>query len=123
MEQKVCFDSDVIIDHINQKGISRLETFLEKGTNLFVSSVSIFELGLRTTNREKAESFLRLFKVVDFDEPSAMIAARITRELDKKGTPLEFRDVFIAATCISNNCTLVTNNKRDFERIKDLRMA
>ncbi len=122
MEQKVCLDTDVIIDYINQKGPRRVEPLLDKNAEIYVSTVSVFELGLRTTNRERAESFLRLVKILDFDYASALTASTISRELTKKGTPLDFRDVFIAASCMANQYVLVTNNKRDFERIDGLRI-
>ena len=33
---------------------------------------------------------------------------------------IEFRDIFIAATCIENNLPIVTLNKKHFERIAGL---
>jgi len=42
--------------------------------------------------------------------------------LRKKGELIENMDIFIAATAMSHDLVLVTNNKRDFERIKGLKL-
>ena len=48
--------------------------------------------------------------------------ASVRAILRKKGELIENMDIFIAATAMSHDLILVTNNKRDFERIKGLKL-
>lgn len=69
---------------------------------------------------EKNEEIFKLLEwlnIFDLDEKSAKIAADILLALKKGGTPVEIRDMFIAAICIKNDLELLTYDKH-FERIK-----
>jgi len=46
----------------------------------------------------------------------------IKSNLERKGNIIEDMDILIAATALSHNLILVTNNVKHFEKIKDLRM-
>jgi tRNA(fMet)-specific endonuclease VapC len=41
-------------------------------------------------------------------------------ELERKGTPIRALDTMIAAHALSQQCTLVTNNTREFARVPGL---
>ena len=49
-------------------------------------------------------------------------AIEIYVELITNGTPRQDADIFIAAFCIVNDYTLITNNTRHYDIIKDLKM-
>ena len=53
------------------------------------------------------------------------LATYIKADLIEKGTPIGDKDadIFIAAYCIVNDYTLVTDNVSDFSRITDLRVV
>ena len=48
--------------------------------------------------------------------------ARLRVRLEQQGTPLDDFDLLIAATALQEDLTLVTANKRHFERIEGLRL-
>ena len=82
--------------------------------------------------RKKATTQLRDFEElyknslvkINMGEKEFIKAAEIRADLEEKGTPIgKDADVFIAAYCIVNNYTLVTNNSSDFERINGLRFV
>lgn len=77
---------------------------------------------MRKTNIEKVESFLYDINILDFDTICAKTASNIYKELEKSGLGLEFRDVFIGAIAISNDCILATLNKKHFSKIKGLKL-
>lgn len=120
MEQKVCLDTDVCIEIVNESpnGKEIINNVLNK--EIFVSSITVFELYLRETNLDKINDLLVDFDILPFDENVARIASDISKSLKKSGLLIEFRDIFIAATCIGNKCSLLTLNKKHFERIKGL---
>ena len=67
--------------------------------HFFASLTTIFGL-----NIEIAESF-----------------GKIRKDLKVQGKIIEDLDIFIAATCIVHDLTLVTYNKEHFSRVKDLK--
>ena len=48
------------------------------------------------------------------------ISGDIYANLRKKGTPVDDIDILIAGIAIANDLVLVTNNRRDFEKIEGL---
>ena len=75
------------------------------------------------TNPEKEKDIDTLtdgLNILPFDNEIALKAARIYHDLRKKNQLIEFRDIFIAATCLVNELPLATLNKKHFERIEGL---
>ena len=64
--------------------------------------------------------FLTGFEVLDFDSYAAVEYGKICADLYKKGTPIGTMDMLIGAHAKSAGLTLVTNNIREFSRIKGL---
>lgn len=61
--------------------------------------------------------------VLPFDENVAQQAAIIYQKLRQSSKLIDFRDIFIAATCILNNTPLKTANRKHFDRIEGLQLA
>ena len=68
------------------------------------------------------ENFIAPLTVVDFTLDAAKKAAKIRNNLQKPGTPIGAYDIQIAAIALSLNMTLLTNNTREFERVKGLKL-
>lgn len=93
-----------------------------------ITSLSVAELHYgveKSASREKnaraLEALLLPLEIVPFDEAAAQIYGRIRATLEKKGTPVGSMDMLIAAVALARNCTLITHNLREFERINGLR--
>ncbi len=63
-----------------------------------------------------------LFPVIDIDRSIMDVFGEIKSNLERKGNIIEDMDILIAATALSHNFILVTNNVKNFEKIKDLRI-
>jgi tRNA(fMet)-specific endonuclease VapC len=63
-----------------------------------------------------------LFPIINIDRSIMDIFGEIKSKLEKTGSRIEDMDLFIAATALSYNLTLVTNNTKHFENIDDLRL-
>ena len=61
------------------------------------------------------ETFVANATILELDEPVVVETIKIRRYNN-----IKLPDAIIAATCIVNNCCLVTNNRRDFEKIEGL---
>ena len=97
--------------------------------DILISTVTIAELryGVANSakpeqNREKFGNFIERFEIVDFDDAAAAAYGYIRAGLKSAGTPIGPLDTLIAAHAISLECTLVTNNVREFERVPDLKI-
>jgi tRNA(fMet)-specific endonuclease VapC len=64
--------------------------------------------------------FLRYLEVLDFPDAAAVHYAKIRADLKTLGTMIGANDLFIAAHARSLGLTLVTNNTREFGRVRDL---
>jgi toxin FitB len=97
--------------------------------DLLISTLSLAEIqrGILQLNegrkkRELEQWFLgstgpqALFKnrVLSFDEPAALLWARLMAEGTANGRPRSALDMIIAATAGANACILVTDNEKDF---------
>jgi len=92
-----------------------------------ISSVTVAEMmyGVaksqhKDKNKSALESFLAPLEIVDFDFKAAQHYGTVRAYLEKMGTPIGAYDLMIAAHALSLGLVLVTNNKREFQRIPDL---
>lgn len=60
---------------------------------------------------------------VPFDHEAAQESARIRIDLEARGAVIGPIDLLIAGTALSRGATLVTNNTKEFSRVKGLRLA
>jgi tRNA(fMet)-specific endonuclease VapC len=63
---------------------------------------------------------LDVIGVLPFEPPADAVYAVIRAGLEKAGRLIAANDLLIAAHTVSLGCTLVTDNERDFGRIKGL---
>jgi len=117
-------DTGVFIEHLrsaNKQGTIFYK--LPQNTSYSISAVTLFELysGAITPAKEKDVLILiQNLSVLPFDNAVATMAATIYRKLKSENKLIEFRDIFIAATCLVHNKPLVTLNIKHFSRIKEL---
>ncbi|MBL4941916.1 MAG: type II toxin-antitoxin system VapC family toxin [Colwellia sp.] len=60
--------------------------------------------------------------ILPWDVTAVDCSAKIKKELADKGMPISANDTAIAGHAISQNCILVTNNTREFKRVKGLQL-
>jgi tRNA(fMet)-specific endonuclease VapC len=59
---------------------------------------------------------------LSYGDEAAQYYGHLRAHLEKQGTPIGSLDMLIAAHALSINCTLVTNNEKEFIRIPDLKV-
>lgn len=74
----------------------------------------------REEEHDKVSHFVSSLRILSFDSTSSRIAASLNADLLNQGTPISITDVFIAATGLAHQLTVVTNNTKDLRRIKNL---
>jgi tRNA(fMet)-specific endonuclease VapC len=70
----------------------------------------------------KVGDLLERLKVMAFEPPADRIYADIRVQLERSGKPIGANDMLIAAQALALDCTLVTDNGREFSRIKKLKI-
>jgi tRNA(fMet)-specific endonuclease VapC len=74
----------------------------------------------RQQDEAALSAFLRYVEILDFPDEACLHYAKIRADLKKLGKMIGANDLFIAAHARSLGITLVTNNTREFERVKNL---
>ena len=99
---------------------------------LAVSSVTRYELrfgAMRCAEKHRERELAKVHRLIEtlheiaFDAEAADRAAGIRTELGNAGTPIGPMDLQIAATAMANDLILATGNRKEFERVKGLRLA
>jgi tRNA(fMet)-specific endonuclease VapC len=73
-------------------------------------------------NHARIDLFVHELRCLDFDLGAAAAYGRIRSELERGGRPIGPNDMLIAAQALSRDLILVTDNLREFSRIKGLRL-
>lgn len=117
-------DTNVIIRFL--KGQTELFSLFDEMENLYVSSISVGELMYGAELSQKKDynsigyySFCEQMKVLNIDMEIAKTYGKIKSVLKSKGRPIPENDIWIAATALTANLSLVTADS-DFENIPDL---
>jgi tRNA(fMet)-specific endonuclease VapC len=104
------------------------ETILEhRPSELCVSAITVAELRFGAERRKSArlqtliDTFVTNVAVMPFDEKCSTAFGRIASDLAERGSPIGDFDVLIAAHSIILDLTLVTNNVKQFKRVRGLR--
>ena len=93
------------------------------GTSIVVAAELRYGVRKRGSVRLSAQldAILDVLEIYPFESPADAIYGDIRVQLEKKkGTPIGGNDLLIAAHTLALNCTLVTNNQREFSRIEGL---
>ena len=123
-------DTDICIYTIKRKPVTVLKRFelLQPGTVL-MSAVTFAELmsGAKKStyvddNIRRLEALSEIIEVVPFDKKAATAYGDIRSDLEKRGMIIGGNDLFIAAHAFSRDLTLVTNNIKEFSRVRGLRI-
>ena len=129
--KKIFVDSDYLIDYLRRQAYTKplMEKIQSRQAEASISVVTAFELyvGALLSNNpskrfEDVETLLSWFKIVDINKEIMLIAAKINVDLRKKGLMIGIQDVLIAASSISANTSLITNNTKHFQKIEGLKL-
>lgn len=66
--------------------------------------------------------FCAFFEVVSFDDEAAAAYGDVRAKLERAGSVIGPMDMLIAAHAMSLDATVVTNNEREFRRVRGLRV-
>ena len=123
-------DTNICIYLIKKRPLTVHERFRQYSPkDVAISTITLFELqyGIeksqyRQHSKDALAKFLLPLNLIDLNSSSAVEAAIIRAQLEKKGMPIGPYDLLIAGLARSLDMTLVTNNTKEFERIDGLHL-
>jgi tRNA(fMet)-specific endonuclease VapC len=123
-------DTDVCIALIKRQPpelIGRLKK--HKPGDIAISSITLAELHFGVSkstqpdkNRAALDQFLLPLEILPFDDGAAERYGPVRAALEAAGTPIGPLDTLIASHALSVNAAVVTNNVREFSRVRGLRV-
>lgn len=127
---KFLIDTNICIYIMNNHPPEVVQKFKSIGVGkVGISSVTVSELHYGACksrhikkNMQRLEEFLRPFAILPYDENASKYYGIIRSQLEKQGNIIGPLDLLIAAHALSNNLILITNNEKEFRRIKSLKV-
>ena len=126
---QIVVDSDVASYIFNWHSLAQRYSDALRGSELILSFMSVAELrmgaisaGWGNRRRLLLERFIQGFELVYADNTLCTVWARIRADARAAGRALSPQDAWIAATALALDAPLATNNRRDFEHVRKLRM-
>ena len=121
-------DTNICIFLKNKKSPNVLQKIKEnKHLGIYISSITVAELQFGVYNSKYMErnrialiKFLTPFSVLNFDDRDAEEFGKIRASLKNEGKIIGAYDMLIAAQALAKNLILVTDNTKEFCRIKTL---
>ena len=123
-------DTDICIYIIKKKPEQVLKKLAKlASTDIAISTVTLSELIYgaeksqhKEKNLEALTGFLVPIDILPWDDSAAKKAGEIRAVLEKSGKVIGPYDLQIAGQALSLNLTLVTNNEKEFSRVKGLKI-
>jgi len=129
MTIRYLIDTDWAIHYLNQhQGIvQRLHVLLDDGLGLSIISLAELYEGVYYSrdpegDEQELNDFLRGLTILGIDEAICKIFGKERGRLRAVGRIIGDFDLLIGATALHHDLTLLTNNRRHFERIEGLRI-
>lgn len=126
---KFMLDTNICIFTIKNKPSHVREHFIRQHGSMCISTVTLAELfyGVEKSanpsrNLLEVEGFAARLEVLDFDGHAAAHTGQIRAELARTGMPIGPYDQMIAGHARSRGLIIVTNNRREFDRVSGLRV-
>ena len=124
---KYLLDTNIVIYTMKNRPEAVRKQFKKHEGQMAISSVTLGELVFGAENSqhvdrnlEDIEEFAARLEVLTFDNKAAYHFGQIRSELYKSGRPIGPYDMMIAGHARSAGLVLVTNNMKEFKRVKGL---
>ncbi|OWV99857.1 tRNA(fMet)-specific endonuclease VapC [Rhizobium sp. R693] len=126
---KYMLDTNICIFTVKNRPQQVREAFNRHHGQLCISSISLMELiygaersAMPERNLSVVEGFSARLEVLSYDQMAASHTGQLRAELARHGTPIGPYDQLIAGHARSRGLILVTNNRREFDRVPGLRV-
>lgn len=127
---KFLIDTNICIYIMNNHPAEVVQKFRNVGVgNIGISSITVSELQYGVfkskrikENTRRLEEFLSPFEILLYGEDESKYYGKLRNQLEQQGNTIGPLDLSIAAHALSNKLILVTNNEKEFSRVKSLKV-
>lgn len=126
---KYMLDTNIVIYVIKRRPMEVLEVFNQHTGQMCISSITLAELfhGVEKSSRpehnwRQVEDFASRLDILEYGYKAAAHYGDIRADLEREGNTIGVNDLHISGHARSEGLTLVSNNLREFDRVKGLRM-
>jgi tRNA(fMet)-specific endonuclease VapC len=120
-------DTNICIYLMRRRAPELTDRFEARADRIFIFSITLAELNfgvMRSPQRAREEArmaeLLARVDVLPFDALAAAQYGLVRADLEQRGQPIGPLDTLIAAHALAEGMTLVTNNRREFDRVAAL---
>ncbi len=118
-----CIDTNIAIEFLRgNKDIIEKINYKQKNNSIFITPITLCELykGIFLSSKRDyelpiLEGFIDSLEILDMNKESCKEFGKEFALLQKTGKTTEELDLMIAAIAKTNNCIIVTRNKKHFE--------
>lgn len=111
-------DTTFIIDVLNDQRnrLKVLKDLIAQQHELACCAINVAEVyaGMRVPETQKTEALLRNLEFVPISWEASRLAGHLRQEWSRKGKTFLLADMIIAAVCLTEALTLITDNRKDF---------
>ena len=123
-------DTDTCIYFLNRTSEGIINRFKQLSpSQIRLPSITVAELfygakksSSKSRNLESVKRFISPFEIIPFDEKACVTYAEVRSAFEKSGTPIGPMDLLIASISLAHKFVLVTNNVKEFGRVKGLKL-
>lgn len=122
-------DTNIVSDLVRNPQGRVTERILHIGeTNVCTSIIVAAELCYGAEKKQsprlsaQLEAVLGALEILPFEKPADVSYGSIRAQLERARKPIGANDLLIAAQALTLGCTVVTDNEKEFSRVKHLRV-
>lgn len=123
-------DTNICIYYLNEKSENVIRHFRQmRPVDIKLPSITVAELyygaeksKARAKNHQRVDQFIAPFEIIPFDREACKIYGKIRSSVEAAGTPVGPMDLLIASIGLARGYIVVTNNTREFIKIKGLKV-
>lgn len=123
-------DTNTCIYFLNEKSDRLVRRFQEvTPADIKLPAITVAELyygaeksKVKKRNRQRVDAFIRPFEIIPFDERACRVYGKIRFRVESLGTPIGPMDLLIAAIGLAHDHVVVTNNTKEYKRIRGLKI-
>jgi len=127
MSLRFMLDTDTVSFALRGEGGVAGRLLQERPSAVCISSISLAELAFGAARRRSSklqgliERFVDSVQVLAFDAAAASRFGELAASLAQAGSPIGDFDTLLAAHALTGDLTLVTQNRKHFDRVPGLR--
>lgn len=127
MVVKAALDTNIIVEYLRQNVVVKKHIYDFITSNIFIPVIVLGELYFganislkKDKNRKEIDAFCNTLNIIQIDSEIATYYSEIRKKVKELGKPIPENDIWIAASCIAYDLTLLTLDKH-FDNIKELK--